>query len=223
MCADAAGQEFAARLANQIPLKAQIADDRAAHGTPAEARDAEKLREEQPADDDAQVVDDGAERLTGEIVAGSERAHHETTQKEADLRGQQNASQCHRIVDLAGYLGEARIGQHHEGMRKDLAQDDEAHHHEGHDRSDHAENPPRLALFSLRDILGEYRDKGAGERASRDQEEEQIGDGERAVVDVGLITLSELMCDHTLADKTQYAAARDAKHHNAGCSGDAPL
>src|SRR5690242_8362210 len=75
---------------------------------------------------------------------------------------------------------------------------------------------PGLLGFALSYLLGEDRDEGRGERAARDEEEEQVGDLECPVVDVCGELLSELVGDNGVANESEEAAREDRGHHDAG-------
>ena len=60
---------------------------------------------------------------------------------------------------------------------------------------------PRLSLFALGKVVGKNRNERARDGSSRNQEEEEVGNREGCVVDIGMEALPELVRDNTVSHK----------------------
>ena len=81
---------------------------------------------------------------------------------------------------------------------------------------------PAFILAVLRHELGEDRNKGEAQRASRHQVVQEIRQGEGGIIGIGNGVRADLVGDGPFAEETQNAAGQHARHDNAGSLGDAP-
>src|SRR4051794_5768556 len=98
--AEDGGREEAAGPAYHHPLQQQVPDNSPADRAPTKASHAEPLREEQPTQDNAQIVNRGTECLAEVVPHYLERPHHQAAQEEAYLRGEQDSREGGSVGDL---------------------------------------------------------------------------------------------------------------------------
>ena len=214
------GTEARAGATRAVHLQKKIARSRPRQHSHGESHNSDLGREENPAQDNAKVVNQGCERRDHKLGLGVLHRAQDAAQVKTDLRRQHEPREENQASLLSG--PEPRRDERGELGRQDFRQRHQRHQREAHHANNRGEDAPALLLAVLRHVLGEDRDEGQAKRAGRDQVVEKVGEGERRVIGVGNGVRTDLMGDRPLAEEAQQAAGQDAGHHDAGRLCDSP-
>ena len=183
-------------------LREEVAD-RTDHDAVCQPLHAIARREDERAEDDAEVVRDGRERGPEESVLRVEDAHRRAAEAEKERLEEQNARQIVARCLLRGgqagrddradeWPGEEEADRGERGERVEGGIEDAARQH------------PRGGLFVPFEEAGEDGDEGRAERAGGDDEEEEIRDAEGGVVGVEIGARAELPRDDHIPQQAEH-------------------
>src|SRR5271155_1508339 len=215
------GPENRSGAPGAVNLQQEISADGSAEDADRETVDADARVEQDAAQNDADVVDDGRERRDDEAIFGVLHRAEDASLVEADLCGEHEAREEYGLLEFG--WGEAWGDVFHQMRGVDLAEDHQRNQNAAHHRDYRGENAPAFVFALFGDVFGEDGDEGDAERASGDQVVEEIGQSEGGVVGAGSSVGADLVGDGPIAEEAEDAAEQDASHDDAGGRGDATV
>ena len=192
---------------------------RADEGAPDEAAESEGLSQQQGADDDADVVEEGADGGGHEAALGLEGGLGQGAESEQDRGEHEPAGGIDGQVVGAGFEtgGDGR----HERLGDEDAERGEGGGGEEDEGGDAAEELAQGFGVAAGLDLGVDGDDGREQGAAGQQHEDGVGNAEGGVPGVGFGSDAELGVDGGLADEAEETAEGDGGEDDAGGGGDA--
>ena len=201
------------------PIKKKRPADGARHGADGQRRDADALDEQQAADDGAETVDERRHGLHTELLAHQKHRAKDSTGKEAQLRGQQNAREEHAE---RGFLRVKAVEPPADvPWGEDFGEDDGRAQHEIHGGEDDGERALAFSLAARFAIAGKDGDKGDGGRAADKEIGDHVGQDKGGVQRVGLHAAAKEPGDVFDADQADDAREKRGDHEHDGGGKDA--
>src|SRR5579875_309166 len=155
------GDKIATGGPHKNPLQHEIPEEGAPHRSPTKSRYPVVFGKKKPPKNDPDIIEDGAENLPAKDVARGEGAHHQATEKEAELGWQENTGKTHGIFYFVRDVRKAGVCDQHKRRGENLAQHNKRPDKNRHHKQDNTEDAPGLTLPAGMDVLAEDRDKGA--------------------------------------------------------------
>ena len=166
------------------------------------------------AENDEYVVDQRSERGEQKQPVREQDGGHDSANVEENLRGQKNAREMNAKVDLIRL--EVFDEPAHELGRVDFREDRAHDHYRGHDRDDDGECFLRVVVALLGQESRIDGDECNGGRAAGHNVVQEVGQGKRGNIGVGLRSGAEGEGNVGLAGVADHARERDRAHQQDG-------
>jgi hypothetical protein len=147
------------------------------HDADRQARHAERWHEQECADDDRDVVDDGGQGGGPEPALGVEDARRDRTRGQEQRREDHDPGQLDRLGQLR-LVEPGRDDRHQDRCEHEDEQREDRERAE-HQRRHRGDDAPRVGVLVLREQPGDNRDHRRRQRPGRHELEQEVGDAER--------------------------------------------
>ncbi len=200
--------EFNAGDADEV--EKEVSADVDAESAEGEAGDAVAVGEDDPTEDDAEVIDERSDGLVGELLAHDKHGAERAADEEEELRGQKDARHVGGERDLLRREAAEEVGDVAAGEylgENDADGEDDAHHGD-----DGGERVFAFVFAALLAVAGEDADEGDGDDAAGEEVAHHVRQLEGGAIGVDLAGGAEEAGDVGFAHETDDAGEDGGGH-----------
>ena len=199
-----------------VGVEEEGAEDGSDERADTEGGDARAGGEEDSAEDDAEVIDEGRDGLEGELFADEEDGGEDSAGEEEELRGEEDTGDAGAEDSLWGRGVEVDAG---EEWGEDLGEQDGAAEDDDHGVENDGERAFAFGFVVGGAVAVEDGDEGDGGGAADEEVVDPLGEVEGYVVGVGVVAGAELVGDVLVADEADDSGEESGEGEEEGGGG----